>query len=814
MNFKGVLSLGFGVILCLFLMACGGGGSKPAPPKQLTITTSSLPNAAVNAPYNNNIAATGGTGSYSWSVISGSLPPGLTLNATTSFISGTPVQPFGSYSFTVQVKDAAGTTVSQQLSIYVEGAPVISPATLPPGSVGTPYSQTLSATGGLAPYTWCVLAADGTCDATQSELPAGLTLDAISGVISGTPTTPVPQVTVSIQVQDGEKIPASGTIAYKMTVLGITSASPPAATFGIPYTTQLTAAGGAPPYAWTIVSGTLPPGLSLNPASCAASTKTNPCTISGTPSQVGTFPFTVQVQDSETPAAAATAALSITVNLEYTDANLKGNYAFTFTGYKNGNLVVMAGAFVANGDGTFQTVQTSTLCGAAVPPSYTGCLDYNDGSGETGGSIPKPQFIVAATSNYSIGANGLGTMVLTTDQGNSFNFHVSIISDGSGTLIQDNADPDERGSGVIKVQTSSDFNISSLNATFVVGLSGTDNLSKRYAGAGVFRITNGQGDIDCSIFNPLGCPVDVDDAGSLPATTFLGTFSTTVDTSIGRGLFVNLTFNQVHGDVYVYAYYVVSHNELILVSTNPINSLTPFPLTLWSAKRQLTSAQGFNDAVLNGISVMQLNAVDPNGGNPLAQATVGLFTGDGAGNFTFNADVNDGGTSTQQQTSGTYAVNGGQTGTGRVQLTVSGGQPQPVLYMIAANQGFVVGTDPAVTSGYFEPQSGSKFSNISIFGTYSGGTVNPVVSAVTDSVTWLYADGQGNINGTQDTSGPGGPAGPTNFTWTYAVDSTGRAVVSGSYPSVMYVVGPTKVIMLPTSDTNPVLSVLKSAPSN
>ena len=126
----------------------------------------------------------------------------------------------------------------------------------------------------------------------------------------------------------------------------------------------------------------------------------------------------------------------------------------------------------------------------------------------------------------------------------------------------------------------------------------------------------------------------------------------------------------------------------------------------------------------------------------------------------------------------------------------------------------MVGTDAAATSGYFEPQTGSSFSQISIFGTYSGGTVSPVLSAVTDSVTWLFADGQGNINGTQDTSGPGGPGGPTNFTWTYAVDSTGRAVVSGSYPSVMYVVSPTKVIMLPTADTDPALSVLKSAPGN
>jgi len=818
MNFKGVLSLGFGIILCLFLMACGGGGSKPAPPAPLTITTSSLPNGAVNSPYNNNIAATGGTGNYSWSVTSGSLPPGLTLNATTSFISGTPVQPFGSYSFTVQVKDGAGTTASQKLSIYVEGAPVISPATLPPGSVGTPYSQTLSATGGLAPYTWCVLGNSGACDATQANLPAGLTLDANSGVISGTPTTPVSQVRVSIQVQDSETIPASGTITYTMTVLGITSASPPAATFGIPYTTQLTASGGTLPYAWTIVSGTLPPGLSLNPASCAASTKTNPCTISGTPSQVGTFPFTVQVQDSETPAAAATANFSITVSLEYTNANLKGNYVFTFTGYKNGNLVIMAGAFVANGDGTFQAVQSSSnmLCGAVVPLIYTGCLDYNDGSGEPGNNLPVPQYIVAATSNYSIGPNGLGTMVLTTDQGNTFNFHVSIISDGSGTLIQDNADPDERGSGLIKAHTpTTQWPLCGNNV--VLGLSGTNN-SARYAGAGWFQ------------FDPHTCVdaetgvMDLDDGGNASTATFTGAFNQ-YDPISSRGI-AGTTLTP--GGRHFYGFYLVSSsdhkkNELILVSTDPVSQ--PAPLTLWSALPQAPAPPaGWGNSALAGTAVVELNAVDTNGA---ADVTAGLFVGNGvAGNncqgsnydtATFSFDENQGGTSNLNQSStGTYCVD---KVTARVTLKPFTTGPfvvPPVLYMVKTGQAFVVGTDPAVTSGSFEPQSGSKFSNISIFGTYSGGTVNPVVSAVTDSVTWLYADGQGNINGIQDTIAPGGPGGPTNFTWTYQVDSTGtgRAVVSGSYPSVMYVVSPTKVIMLPTSDTNPVLSVLKSAPSN
>ena len=608
-----------------------------------------------------------------------------------------------------------------------------------------------------------------------------------------------------------------------MTVLGITTPSLPAATFGIPYSVTLKASGGKSPYTWSVFGGSgsacdltknLPAGLALN---------TSTGLISGTPSQDGTCSFTAQVTDSENPAGTATANFSIAVNLQYTNANLSGNYAFTFTGYKNGSLVVMAGAFAANGDGTFKTVQASTLCGTAVPPSYTGCLDYNDGTGEAlqGGTNPIPQFIVAATSNYSIGPNGLGTMVLTTDQGNTFNFHVSIISDGSGTLIQDNTDPDERGSGVIKKQASGDFQISSVNGQWALGFSGTDPFAQRYAGAGGYA-TNPvtQLDIDCGDKTwklPNGnCPADADDAGVTATQEFKGTYSGFIDANTGRGNFVKITYFSGTTQLYtiINTYYIVSHNEFILVSTNPVQTTDPYPLVLWSVRRQLRSANGFDSTVLNSTSVMQLNGVDPNGGNPLAQGTVGLFTGDGAGNFTFNADVNDGGTSTQQQTSGTYAVNGGQTGTGRVQLTVSGGAPQPVLYMIASNQGFVVGTDPAVTSGYFEPQSGSSFSDISIFGTYSGGTVNPVVSAVTDSVTWLYADGQGNINGTQDISAPGGPSGPTNFTWTYAVDSTGRAVVSGSYPSVMYVVSPTKVIMLPTSDTSPVLSVLKSAPSN
>lgn len=916
---------GVALILCVFLTACGGSSAPPPPHFNApTVTSSQLPTGAVNIPYGAALHESGGTGPYTWSIISGSLPPGLTLNPQQGSVSGTPTT-FGKYSFLVQVTDAHSLFGTGTITINIEGAIVIDcvscssgTSNLPFGTVGAPYSATLTASGGQAPYTWTL---------ASGSLPAGLTITSDSsgnGIISGTPTMPGPPAAFTVEATDAESIPSSGTAALTLTVMAIGAKSFPTATIHSAYTTSVTAVGGQPNYTWCVVeasgvcdsgTGTLPPGLALSTSSCVRS-RTPTCSISGTPTQLGVYPFTLQVSDGGTPPAMATASftidvqgpllqitttslpsgtvhlsysgvlqatggvlpltwsviagtlpagltldpttcqnsnvacqilgtptgpagksafqvqvqdseppplqqtvqsppigsanpLSITINPAMSTATLTGNYAFSFNGYQNGTPVLMAGAFVADGNGNLTK----------------GVLDLNDGSGETidnqGNVVPQT---FTTGSIYSVNPDGTGTMTIVTNLA-TYQFAIAL-SGGScvasvspancGRLIQsDPANPQDYGSGVIKVQNGQQFSIKP--GSYSVLFSGTDAQSNRYAGAGAFSVSSVT--IDCSTWNlPNGCPGDVDDAGSASSLTFLGNFSSNIDQTTGRGSFVDLTFNGDPNDVFTYAFYVVAQNEMIFISADPISK--PANLTLWSVSRQNLTQTGWSLTSLQGAGVMELNAVDPNGGTSLADISAGLFTADGNGNATLNSDQNDGGTlSLQQSSSGTYAIDTSGEKTGRVTLggfSTQFGTTPPVLYLYGPNAGYLVGTDPQVTSGIMEIQSGSPYNNASVGGNYAGGSIWPVISGVTNSVTSMFANGVGNINGTQFVSGPQGPGGPNPLTLTYnSVDSTGRAVVmqGANQYGILYVVSPTKVVLLPVGST-PVLNVFSSGATN
>jgi putative Ig domain-containing protein len=183
-------------------------------PPPLMITTSGLPQGTVNAGYSATLAASGGVTPYSWSIIGGSLPTGLSLNPSTGVISGTATVA-GNSAFTAQVSDSQSpsNTNSKALSITVNSPPVaplnITTTSLPNGARSVGYSQTLQATGGVTPYTWSL---------ASGSLPAGLTLNGSTGVISGTPAKKGTSNFV-VRVRDNQATPAQDTQSLSIRVI-------------------------------------------------------------------------------------------------------------------------------------------------------------------------------------------------------------------------------------------------------------------------------------------------------------------------------------------------------------------------------------------------------------------------------------------------------------------------------------------------------------------------------------------------------------------------------------------------------------------
>jgi len=171
----------------------------------LQVTSSSLPAGVVGLTYSAALSASGGSGSYtSWSIISGALPPGLTLAA--GVISGTPTA-VGFSEFMVRVTDSVGITMDRTLGINVEPSGQLAIAATPVGqvTVNIPYNLQLTASGGSRIYSrWAVVA---------GNLPTGLSLNATAGLISGTPSS-TGTFTATVQVADSDTTTATRILTF------------------------------------------------------------------------------------------------------------------------------------------------------------------------------------------------------------------------------------------------------------------------------------------------------------------------------------------------------------------------------------------------------------------------------------------------------------------------------------------------------------------------------------------------------------------------------------------------------------------------
>ncbi|RKY17926.1 MAG: hypothetical protein DRP63_02880, partial [Planctomycetota bacterium] len=313
--------------------------------EELQITTTSLPDGYEGQTgYSATLTATGGTGTYTWSIVSGSLPPNLALDSFTGVISGdidSTASSSSPYNFTVEVTDGLQ-TVQANLSITVYAQLQITTTSLPDGYEGqTGYTATLTATGGTGTYTWSL---------TGGTLPSGLSWDAATATISGDIAAGTAgDYALQFEVTDGlQTVTADLTLTVYAELL-ITTTSLPAGYDGqTGYSETLTATGGTGSYSWSIVSGDLPPNLTLDSSGVISGD------IASNASSSSPYNFTVEVTDGQ-QTVQANFSVTVYAQLQITTTTLPEGYEGQ-TGYS-------AQLAATGGTGTY----TWSMTGGTLP---------------------------------------------------------------------------------------------------------------------------------------------------------------------------------------------------------------------------------------------------------------------------------------------------------------------------------------------------------------------------------------------------------------------------------------------------------------
>ena len=275
------------LVLAAALVAVACGSSALAPGGQISNTfqifklARTLPVGVTGQSYHGMLNVSGRQDPYHFAIKSGSLPPGLTLNPLTGLIHGTPLVA-GTHTFQVVVTDGPRREVAPPFSLRVfsEGSPeyvAVSPATV---TLAANQKQRFFAVVGGTPNT-------------------GVTWSATAGSIdsSGLYTAPAASTSTNVTVTAVSNADSSHSASAIVTLEGATTSQSPAITtaglaqgqVGISYQQGLSASGGTQPYAWHILSGSLPTGVSLS----------SDGQLSGIPTAAGTFNFTASVTDSQ-----------------------------------------------------------------------------------------------------------------------------------------------------------------------------------------------------------------------------------------------------------------------------------------------------------------------------------------------------------------------------------------------------------------------------------------------------------------------------------------------------------------------------------
>jgi hypothetical protein len=471
------------------------------------------------------------------------------------------------------------------------------------------------------------------------------------------------------------------------------------------------------------------------------------------------------------------------------NAELKGDYAFTFNGMTTGG---------SGGSTPFAAVGRFTSDGAGNLTN--GVLDTN------GVGVPEKLIDQAFTGTYSIGADNRGVMNLNIPGGGKLAF--VMMADGTAKFVEIDASGGNGtvGSGSMEKADTTAYSTSKIVGDYAFGVAGFDLSNNRTAIAG--RMTaNGAGTFTSGA-------ADTNQSGTFTTLNIFASSYIVTDTSSGRGM---LDLPPLAGGIpqnLNFVFYVANSGKIFAMESDAPSPATP--LLNGTFLQQQTPLGGFSNSSLNGGMVMYLTGRVGSGcGNNSGAAPnvlAGLLTGNAAGALTLTYDQNCGGAATSVTAlAGTSAVDSN----GRTGIHLGGSYL--VAYLVSSNQAFFVVPDSSVLFGFGDPQTATALSNSSISGAYTGLATAPMTLGVTIFSGEFTANGAspaGSISGSEDIGSPSGPNLGVAVNATYSVSSSptnGRGtmmVTSGSGGSaVLYVVSPSKFVVVSLSDPNP--AVLK-----
>jgi hypothetical protein len=418
-----------------------------------------------------------------------------------------------------------------------------------------------------------------------------------------------------------------------------------------------------------------------------------------------------------TAQANGTSSASSTVTLVASNnTKLTGQYAFFFSGFDSNGEYQAAGSFTANGAGTL----------------ISGEEDVNNFVGPSN-SVP-----IAGT--YQVTSDNRGTMTINSSLGtHTYKFALNTLGTKGRFISFDQSGV--RGSGIIEQQDPTAFDPSVLSNGYVMGLSGEDSGGGRVGALGLI-FPDGFGFIS-------GSTLDVNDSGSVAPTyaSYSGIYS--VD-STGRGT-ATLLIPGLGSGIFDFAFYVVSANEFLLVSVDPIgqNNL------ILGGPAEIQNGAPFTTSSFDAASIFTLSGT--NGSAP--QDMVGRFGFDGSSNITVNFDENNGGNITVAGSmTGAYDLE--LNGRGTLNLDSAAGSTVWYMYATGPNQGFVMDASTSAAGiGEIRPVTIiPPFSNSDILGSYLFGSgdlviqTTPLYSGVSSFDGGSSIRGSGMANGAEDIS--------------------------------------------------------------